>query len=69
MKYSNSKEINHLVSDLVKTGWEYSRGKRHGKLKAPSKKYILTVPNSPSDYRAFLNFRRDVRQHVISWQI
>lgn len=68
MKYSNSKEINSLISDLVKVGWEYSRGKRHGKLKAPSNKHTLTVPISPSDYRAFLNFRRDVRQNTIGWQ-
>lgn len=68
MKYSNSKEINLLISNLVKSGWEYSRGKRHGKLKAPSSKHTLTVPISPSDYRAFLNFRRDVRQNTIGWQ-
>jgi hypothetical protein len=68
MKYSNSKEINQLISNLVKGGWEYSRGKRHGKLKEPLSKHILTVPISPSDYRAFLNFRRDVRQYVIGLQ-
>ena len=30
MKYSSCKEINQLISELVKAGWEYSRGKRHG---------------------------------------
>lgn len=62
MKYCNAKEINVLVSALVGEGWSFRRGGRHGKLRPPQGARMLTVPTSPSDHRAWLNFRRDVRQ-------
>lgn len=61
MKYSGCKEIQKLIKPLIKMGWKYARGKKHGKLTDPLKGRILIVPISPSDYRAFLNFRRDLR--------
>jgi hypothetical protein len=65
MKYCSCKEINALVKALVQDGWSFCRGGKHGKLLEPSGKFVLTVPSSPSDHRAFLNFKRDVR-HVLS---
>ena len=61
-RYSTSKEINSLVRLLVRDGWQFQRGGRHGKLYAPNHAKCLSVPSTPSDCRAFLNFRQDVRR-------
>ena len=61
-RYSTSKEINSLVSLLVREGWQFQRGGSHGKLFAPNRVSCLTVPSTPSDRRAYLNFRQDVRR-------
>lgn len=63
MKYCSSKEIDVLVRQLVRQGWSFTRGKKHGRLRPPCGRTALTVPGTPSDCRAFLNFRRDLR-HV-----
>jgi predicted RNA binding protein YcfA (HicA-like mRNA interferase family) len=61
VKYCKAPEINTLVAQLVRDGWQFRRGGRHGKLCTPQGTRTLTVPLSPSDHRAWLNFRRDVR--------
>ena len=61
MKYSAAKEINALVQKLIKDGWTYWRGGRHGRLQAPSGHPTLTIACTPSDRRAFQNFKRDLR--------
>lgn len=61
-RYSASKEIDVLVRHLVREGWLFRRGGRHGKLYAPGCMACLSVPSTPSDRRAFLNFRQDVRR-------
>ena len=66
MKYCACKDINSLVRTLVRQGWSFGRGGKHGKLRMPSGKYTLTVPTSPSDHRAFLNFKRDVQHAMLS---
>lgn len=62
MKYSSSKEFDALIRQLVREGWSYSRGRKHGKLSPPAGGNRITVPASPSDWRAVMNFRRDVRE-------
>ncbi len=62
MKYSSLKEINVLVRQLVRDGWLFRSGGRHGRLSAPGGVTILSVPCTPSDRRAFINFRQDVRR-------
>ncbi len=59
-KFSSCKEIGALVSTKVRQGWFFRKGKKHGQLVSPNGKK-LTVPSSPSDRRAFQNFRRDVQ--------
>lgn len=66
MKYCGCKEIDALVKTLVRDGWTFQRGGKHGKLRGPSGKLTLTVPRSPGDHRAFLNFNRDVRRALLS---
>ncbi len=68
MKYCRHPEIDRLVSQLVQDGWLFQSGGKHGKLKTPQGRQTLTVPRSPSDHRAWLNFRRDARHADISFQ-
>ena len=61
MKYCSSKEFNTLIRQLLSQGWSFRRGAKHGRLRPPDGYPVLTVPSSPSDRRALLNFRKDVR--------
>ena len=61
MRYCSAPEINNLVTQLVRKGWRFHRGAKHGKLQPPQGHCMLTVPRTPSDRRAWMNFRRDVR--------
>lgn len=64
MKFSSSKEVNQIVKRLISQGWNYWRGGKHGRLGHPSGHPTLTVPGSPSDHRAALNFIRDLRHAI-----
>ncbi len=59
-KFSSCKEIGALVSRKVNQGWSFQKGKCHGKLTSPYGS-MITVPCSPSDRRAFQNFKRDMK--------
>lgn len=59
--YSKDKEIAATVRRKLAEGWQYMAGKKHGKLIAPNGKK-LPVPSTPSDWRASLNFKSDVRR-------
>ena len=61
MRYSNDKAVSALVRALVSSGWKYVSGKTHGKLVAPNGRR-LAVPGTPGDWRAYLNFRSDIRR-------
>ncbi len=62
MKYSADKDVNALVRALIKEGWIFCRGKKHGRLASPSGLHAITVSGTPSDVRTLLNMRRDVRK-------
>jgi hypothetical protein len=62
MKYSSRKDIDATIRRLIREGWRYERGKKHGKLFQPMGNAQVTVPGSPSDWRAIMNFRRDIRK-------
>lgn len=64
MKYSNDKNIADFVRSLIRIGWQYHMGGRHGKLISPKGRKI-PVPCTPSDYRAILNFKRDIRKLIV----
>lgn len=68
MRYSNGKEVAATVRHLLANRWRYISGKKHGKLISPNGKK-LAVPGTPSDWRASLNFNRDVRRISFSSQI
>lgn len=60
-KFSSDKDIQKFVAMLIRSGWVYMRGSKHGKLRSPEGKKI-TVPGSPSDKRAYKNFVTDIRR-------
>lgn len=62
MKYSSSKEIHGLIRKLVRSGWTFRHGRKHGRIYPPGGKYFVTVPISPSDRRSRNNFERDLRR-------
>lgn len=62
MKYSKDKRIDQLVRQLIRQDWRFIFGGKHGRLRSPDDGTILFVPITPSDRRAFLNFRNDVRR-------
>ena len=49
MKYCVSKDFNVFVKQLVRMGWVFRRGAKHGRLISPDGGPTLTVPGSPSD--------------------
>ena len=66
-KYSKDKNIDKIVRELIVEGWSSTRKKGHWQLKPPNSDRIQTVPLTPSDGRAYLNFRSDIkigRAHV-----
>lgn len=61
-KFSSDKNINELVKWLIKhDGWKLKKHNKHPMLMSPCGKTQL-VPSSPSDYRAYENFKNDIRR-------
>jgi hypothetical protein len=61
MKYSSCKDINVLVKKLLRQGWHVVNGKKHPKLYAPNRKKCVVFSKSPSDSRAFQNFKHNIK--------
>jgi len=61
MRYCQDKDINRLVAEMVRSGWNFDRG-RHGKLYHPAGQGFITIPKTPSDRRSLLNIKRDIRR-------
>lgn len=66
MKYCSRKEMNQLIRQLVRQGWSFHRGGKHGRITHPGGWPTVTVAKSPSDYRSLDNFRRDLRKAIRS---
>jgi hypothetical protein len=60
-RYSKDKDVDSLVHELLDSGWQPLKRKRHWQVVSPTG-IKLTIPVTPSDGRAFLNFRGDVRR-------
>ncbi|PWB16995.1 hypothetical protein DCO44_01410 [Acinetobacter sp. AM] len=61
-KYSNDKEMNKFIRELIKNDIaSFKQGKRHDflLLKCSIK---ITIPGTPSDRKAYLNFKTDIRR-------
>lgn len=61
-RYSSCAEIDGVVRRLVREGWTFRRGGRHGRLTSPDGRNSVTVPGTPSDWRTPRNFVRDLRR-------
>ena len=61
MKYNTCKDVESLVRLLLREGWCFHRGRKHGRLTPPSGCSFVTVSCSPSDRRTLLNLRSQVR--------
>ena len=59
--YRKDKNIADHIRELIRMGWTFRMGGRHGKLISPDGRRI-PVPCTPSDYRSFDNFKRDIRK-------
>lgn len=62
-RYSSNKDIHRLVRRLIKEGCSYISGAKHRRLVSPNGNK-LTIPGTPSDYRAYQNFNRDARRLI-----
>ncbi|WP_152207924.1 type II toxin-antitoxin system HicA family toxin [Marinobacter changyiensis] len=60
-RFSSNKDWNVVIRRLVKLGWRYRRGGKHGRLTHPDCSRTLIIPVSPSDHRSLQNFMRTVR--------
>ncbi|WP_035384937.1 hypothetical protein [Ferrimonas futtsuensis] len=61
MKYSREPSIAALVTQFIAKGWTFRKGRKHGKLITPWGK-IAVIPATPSDRRAYLNLRSQLRR-------
>lgn len=62
MKYSSDKDVNQLVQGMVRDGWHFEWGKKHGKLFTPKRNRFVVIPTSPSHKRAVMELRAVVRR-------
>jgi hypothetical protein len=60
-KFSTDKNIDSLVRELLDEGWQPNKRKRHWQVVSPKGK-TQTIPLTPSDGRAWLNFRSDIKR-------
>jgi len=64
-RFSNNKDINKFIKSLIRgEKWSCLRGKKHPYLYSPKGKRI-TVPSTPSDYRAYQNFKKDIMRVIL----
>lgn len=61
-RYSSSKEIQKLVRRLLRDGWTFERGGRHGRIHHKQAHGFVAVPGTPGDHRSFLNFAKAVQR-------
>lgn len=66
MKFSSNKDIDKEVRGLIRKGWQFERGQKHGRLYRPDGKMCVVFAKTPGDHRSLQNFRRDLRRIVDS---
>jgi hypothetical protein len=64
MKYSSQKDINKAIRALVRDGWSFRRGSKHGKLRPPSGRDLIAVSVTPSGRNAIKIFNGNVKRAV-----
>lgn len=69
MKYCSNKDIEQAIRRLVREGWCYRHGSKHGRLTHPSGWPTLTVAKTPSACRSYQYFRSDLRQARYAYRV
>lgn len=60
--YSKDRDVNKIVQNLIAEGWTPQKKTKHWQICPPNGGKPLTVPNTPSDGRAMLNFKADIKR-------
>lgn len=59
-KYCANKDIQKLVLEMIGKSWSFKNKRKHGVLIAPTGQRVI-IPSSPSDFRAYINLRSNLR--------
>lgn len=62
MKYSSHKDIHKAIRALIRKGWSFQHGSKHGKLSTPSGSRSVTVPVTPSGRNAIKTFYGNIKR-------
>jgi hypothetical protein len=61
--YCSDKDVNKFVKSLIKQGWTYTKGKKHGKLSADFTDLTVTISSSPSDRRYLMVLKQLLKRN------
>ncbi|RRN04434.1 hypothetical protein V5G99_06690 [Bibersteinia trehalosi] len=62
-KYSSNKDTHQLIQELIKLGWTFNRRSKHSEIWSPDRKQRLFISVSPSDKRAYMKLKSNLRKH------
>jgi len=61
-EYSTDERVNAIARRMVASGWERLRNNGHWRIRSPDGRVTVTVPRTPSDHRAGLNWISNLRR-------
>lgn len=61
-KYSSNKDIHQFIQKLIKLGWIFNRRSKHSEIWSPDKKQRLFISVSPSDKRAYMKLKSNLKK-------
>lgn len=61
-KYSANKDFHQLIKKLIKMGWLFNHRAKHNELWSPDKSQRIVISASPSDRRAYMKFKSNLRK-------
>ena len=62
MKISSDKDVDLFAKRLVREGWTFKRGRKHGKLLAPEGDGMVVIPSTPGKKRALVELESVVKR-------
>lgn len=61
-KYSSNKDTHQLIQTLTKLGWTFNRRSKHSEIWSPNKEQRLFISVSPSDKRAYMKLKSNLKK-------
>lgn len=61
--YCCDKDVNKLIKGLIKQGWVFTRGKKHGKLTSDMAAEPIIISSSPSDRHYFAIVKQLIKRN------